>query len=316
MKKQWQKLWDIWSESEHAPRDREELNQDYHDCKHLAERGGSGIIEQMLARRMTGKGYVVSLLPTGRPRAPQVVEDRKKTSSFFEHVRRAESVMYRLGVVVKNNPGSIDFDREADKLHRHYRRALKLHQPQVLKEKRAFDNLNANIVRFIRTYQDYYAASHKDHVHIPEYLLGAMDEGSGITNLDSIERSDEDIAPGEDLDWGYDRYVHHNLGRPTTAPVRTNSWPVGTMAPSTGRGGPYNMGSFFDPECLGESRARKAYDTSRIAWNKLHGKSEEDYMKNRKKPAPVKVLEGDEKTKAYFEYMRNVADKQRGGRNG
>ena len=323
MKKQWQKLWDIWSESEHAPRDRESLAQDYSDCKHLAEKGGAGIIEQMLARRLTGKGYVVSLLPTGRPRQPQVIEDRKKTSSFFEHVRRAESVMYRLGVVIKNDPHSIDFDREADKLHRHYRRALKLHQPQVMKEKRAFDNLNANIVRFINTYQDYYAASHKDNVHIPEYLLAAMDEGSGLPNLDSIERSDEDIAPGESLDAGYSKYLHYHLGRPTTTPVRSKSWPVDSVPPSAGRGGPYNLGSFFDPECLAESRARKSYDASRVAWNKLHGKSEEDYMNNCKKPAPVKVLEGEEKERAFADYLSNLADKQmsgfiivKGGRNG
>lgn len=315
MKKQWQKLWEIWSESGHAPRDRDALAQDYHDCKHLADRGGADIIEQMLARRMTGKGYVVSILPTGRPKAPQFIEDRKKTSSFFEHVRRAESVMYRLGVAVATSPARIDFDREADRLHRHYRRALKLHQPKVMKEKRALDILNANIVRFIQTYQDYYASANKHDVHIPMYLLADMREGSGLPTLDDIEGTFESEGTHE-YNQVMTHYLQNNLGGPATAPVRSNSWPVGTMAPSTGRGGPYNLGSFFDPECLGESRARKAYDSSRIAWDKLHGKSEDHYMKRRKKPAPVKVLEGDEKTKAYFEYQRNAADKKRGGRNG
>lgn len=251
---------------------------------------GKVIVEATMQRKLGIKQPATGQLPVGTPDKPMSwagVKAFPSSEVFFRHVRQAQSVMYRLRIQQQRDPGSIDYDHEFNKVIGHVERAMKFHQPRLVREKRAVEELYFNIGKFASRYQ-----------HLPAPLIGKRDKAISIETLhDVLAMMDEGHEGPPDLsayegdadtlteltDYNFSgNYFYENKTSAvkfTTWDLRPadearavgNSWPKDMVSPVEGLGSKHKAGGYWRPENLADGKERTSYLRKRKAWDEAIG---------------------------------------------
>lgn len=284
----WKEMMDIYDDI--YPNDP--LTQDERRWMHkLAQtEDGKAIVEATMQRKLGTKKPAPIPESSGIPSKPMpwsAVKAFPSSEVFFRHVRQAQSVMYRLRIQQQRDPGSVDYDHEFNKVIGHVERAMKFHQPRLVREKRAVEELYINIGKFASRYQHMSAPliGKRDKAISMETLhdvLAIMDDGhEGPPDLSTYEGDSDTAIELTDYNFSGNYFFENNTSavKFTTWDLRPadearavgNSWPKDMVSPVEGLGSKHKAGGYWRPENLADGKERTSYLRKRKAWDEAIG---------------------------------------------
>lgn len=303
MKKEWAKLIDDWK-TQCPPDEIESFRMEEKWMRKLARtKDGEAIVVATLKRRLSGQRVITPSF-TGYPNKPMSnhnVTLFPSSSIFFRHVRTAQAAMYRLRIQQQRDPASIDYDGEIDKVLYNVERAIKFHQPRLVREKRALEELWLNVGRFCAKYQDTTrpligrkkgASVSIEALHEvftwAEQNADNRDPISMDTYEGNAESQPDDFTMSDEAGSGFRYETNTALMRRLTWDIRPanadrtytgSPWPKTMMSPTQGRGEHSPEGGFFDRSQLSDGKELNSYLAKRKRWDeerKLKAKHEDD----------------------------------------